>query len=140
MLFPFPLREVPLAFVIKLVWWYWILIRFACQYSFCFLHRIWMRAVLGSVPGCRSFPFNTLNTSCHSLTDQRVSIKISWKPYDDSPVCYLLLYPFAFNNFSLSLIFINLINMHLGMFLLGFILYGTLRFLDLSVYFLSHIM
>ena len=31
----------------------------------------------------------------------------------------------AFNNFSLSLIFANLITMCLGMFLLGFILYGT---------------
>ena len=30
-------------------------------------------------------------------------------------------------------------NMCLGMFLLGFILYGTLRFLDLIDYFLSHI-
>ena len=32
----------------------------------------------------------------------------------------------AFNNFSLSLIFANFITMCLGMFLLGFILYGTL--------------
>ena len=32
----------------------------------------------------------------------------------------------AFNNFSLSLFFANLIIMCLGMFLLGFILYGTL--------------
>ena len=32
----------------------------------------------------------------------------------------------AFNNFSLSLIFANLITMCLGVFLLGFILYGTL--------------
>ena len=32
----------------------------------------------------------------------------------------------AFNNFSLSLIFANLISMCLGVFLLGFILYGSL--------------
>ena len=31
----------------------------------------------------------------------------------------------AFNNFSLSLIFANLITMCLGVFLIGFILYGT---------------
>ena len=45
----------------------------------------------------------------------------------------------AFNIFSLYLIFDSLINMCLSMFLLGFILYGTLRFLDLIDYFPSHI-
>ena len=45
----------------------------------------------------------------------------------------------AFNIFSLYLIFHSLINMCLGLFLLGFILYGTLRFWDLIDYFLSHI-
>ena len=39
---------------------------------------------------------------------------------------------------SLCLIFVSLINMFLGVFLLGFILYGTLGFLDLGGYFLSH--
>ena len=45
----------------------------------------------------------------------------------------------AFNNFSLSLIFAGLITMCLGVFVLGFILYGTLHFLDLGDYFLSHV-
>ena len=45
----------------------------------------------------------------------------------------------AFHIFSLSLIFVSLINMYLSVFLLGFILYGTLCFLDLGRYFLSHI-
>ena len=45
----------------------------------------------------------------------------------------------AFNIFSLYLIFDILINMCLGVFLLGFILYGTLCFLDLIDYFHSHI-
>ena len=45
----------------------------------------------------------------------------------------------AFNNFSLSLIFASLITMCLGVFLLGFILYGTLCFLDLGGCFLSHV-
>ena len=44
----------------------------------------------------------------------------------------------AFNIFSLYLIFDSLINMCLGMFLLIFILCGTLCFLDLIDYFLSH--
>ena len=45
----------------------------------------------------------------------------------------------AFNIFCLYLIFDSLINMCLGVFLLGFILCGTLCFLDLIDYFLSHI-
>ena len=42
----------------------------------------------------------------------------------------------AFNSCSLCLIFVNLINMCLGVFRLGFILFGTLGFLDLGGYFL----
>ena len=45
----------------------------------------------------------------------------------------------AFNILSLSLIFVCLINMYLIMFLTGFILYGTLCFLDLSECFPSHV-
>ena len=45
----------------------------------------------------------------------------------------------VFNIFSLNLIFVSLIKMCLGVFLLGFILYGTLCFLDLGDYFLSHV-
>ena len=45
----------------------------------------------------------------------------------------------AFNIFSLCLIFVSLINMCLNLFLFGFVLYGTLHFLNLTDYFLSHI-
>ena len=45
----------------------------------------------------------------------------------------------AFNILFLSLIFVSLITMCLSVFLLGFILPGTLCFLDLVDYFLSHI-
>ena len=45
----------------------------------------------------------------------------------------------AFNIFPLYLIFDSLINMCLGVFLLGFILYGTLWFLHWIDYFLYHI-
>ena len=49
--------------------------------------------------------------------------------------------PFSFVAFFiLSLIFVSLITMCLGVFLLGFILPGTLCFLDLVDYFLSHVM
>ena len=44
----------------------------------------------------------------------------------------------AFNICSLCLIFVNLINMCLGVFHLGFILFGILGFLDLCDYFLPH--
>ena len=43
------------------------------------------------------------------------------------PLCVICHFSLvAFNNFSLSLIFVNLITMCLGVFLLGFILPGTL--------------
>ena len=45
----------------------------------------------------------------------------------------------AFNILSLCLVFVSLINMCLGVFLLGFILYGTLCFLNLINYFLFHV-
>ena len=41
--------------------------------------------------------------------------------------------------FSLCLVFVSLTSMCLGMFLLGFILYGTLCLLDLIDYFLFHV-
>ena len=39
-------REVPLAFVVKLVWWCWILLIFPGLESFWFLHQIWRRVLL----------------------------------------------------------------------------------------------
>ena len=42
-------REVPLAFVVKVVSWCWILLTFACQENFWFLHQIWIRVLLGRV-------------------------------------------------------------------------------------------
>ena len=44
----------------------------------------------------------------------------------------------AFNIYSLCLMFVNLINMCLGVFHLGFVLFGTLGFLDLGDYFLPY--
>ena len=53
------------------------------------------------------------------------------------PLCVICCFPLAaFNICSLCLIFINLFNMCLGVFCLGFILFGT--FLDLGGYFLPH--
>ena len=77
--------------------------------------------------GCRFFPFGTLNISCHSLLAHRVSAERSAVKCMGFPLyvtcCFSLV---AFNSLYLCLVFVSLINMCLGMFLLGFILYGTL--------------
>ena len=77
--------------------------------------------------GCRFFPFVTLSMAFHSLLACRVSAEKSAVNLMGVPlyvICHFSL--IAFNNFSLSLIFVNLITMCLGMFLLRFILPGTL--------------
>ena len=74
---------------------------------------------------CRFFPFITLNISCHSILYCRVSAERSAVYLMGIPLYVICcFYLFAFNFFSLYLIFDSLINMYLGMFLLGFILYG----------------
>ena len=70
--------------------------------------------------GCRFFPFITLNMPYHSSLTCRVSAEKSAVNLMGVPlyvICHLSLA--AFNVFSLSSIFVSLINMCLGMFLLG---------------------
>jgi len=77
--------------------------------------------------GCRFFPFSTLNISCHSLLPCRVSAERSAVKHMDFPLYVTCCFSLdAFNILSLCLIFISLISMCLGVFLLGFILYETL--------------
>ena len=54
-----------------------------------------------------------------------------------SVICHFSLA--AFNNFSLSLIFANLITVCLGVFLPVYPVWDSLHFLDLGGYFLSHV-
>ena len=77
--------------------------------------------------GCRLFSLITLSMSCHSF--------LAWKVYIDRsavilmgiPLCVICCFSLAaFNICSLCLIFVNLIHMSLGVFHLGFILFGTL--------------
>ena len=76
---------------------------------------------------CRLFSFITLSMSCHSLVARRVSIERSAVILMGIPLCVICYFPLAaFNICSLCLIFINVINMCLGVFCLGFILFGTL--------------
>ena len=77
--------------------------------------------------GCRLFSFITLSMPCHSLLAWRVSIERSAVILMGIPLCVICCFPLAaFNNCSLCLIFVNLINMCLGVFHLGYILFGTL--------------
>ena len=73
--------------------------------------------------GCRFFSFSTLNIFCHSLLTCRVSAERSAvNCMGFSLICYLLLFLAAFNILSLCLISVNLLNIHLDVILLGFIL------------------
>ena len=76
---------------------------------------------------CRFVPFSTLNMSCHSLLACRVSAERTAVKPMGFPLyvscCFSLA---AFNILSLCLVFVSLISMCLGVFLLGFLLYGTL--------------
>ena len=98
-----------------------------------------MRSLLDNL-GCRFFPFITLNISCHSLLACRVSaekLAVNLMGVPLYIICHFSLV--AFNNFSLSLISVNLITMCLGMFLLVLVLlWNSLHFLDLDICFLSH--
>ena len=85
--------------------------------------------------GCRFFPFSTLNISCHSLLACRVSAERSTVKHMGFPLYVTCCFSFAaFNILSLCLTFVSLISMCLGVFLLGFILYGTLCLLELIDY------
>ena len=82
---------------------------------------------------CRFLPFIILNISCHSLLLKGIFVEfllrnqliILW----EFP-CMLPFSPLLFNILSLFLISVSLITLCLGVFLLRFILPGTLHFLD----------
>ena len=79
-----------------------------------------------SNPGCRCFPFSTLNISCHSLLACRVSAERSAVKCMGLPLYITCCFSLVFLILSLSLVFVSLISTCLGVFLLGFILHGTL--------------
>ena len=77
--------------------------------------------------GGRLFSFITLNMSCHYLLASRVSIERSAVILMGILLCVICCFSLVdFNICSLCLIFVNLINMCLGVFRLGLILFGTL--------------
>ena len=102
--------------------------------NFCLSEKLFMSpSILNEILawysnlGCRFLPFSTLNISCHSLLACRVSAERSAVKHMGFPFyatfCFSLA---AFNILSLCLIFVSLISICLRVFLLGFILYGTL--------------
>ena len=126
--FFFFLCRVPLVFVVKLVWWCWILLVLHVCEAFWF-PQIWMSLAGWSILSCRFYPFITLNISCHfpcRVSAEKSADNLMWIP-SYVIYCFSLV---AFNVFSLTLILLSFINMSLIMFLLGFSLYGTLCFLD----------
>ena len=77
--------------------------------------------------GYRFSSFITLSMSYHSLLSQRVSIETSAVILMGIPLCVICFFSLAaFNICSLCLIFVNLSNMCLRVFFLGFILLGAL--------------
>ena len=77
--------------------------------------------------GGRFLPFSTLNISYHSLLACRVSADTSAVKCMGSPLYVTCSFSLAASNIlSLCLVFVSLISMCLGVFFLGFILYGTL--------------
>ena len=128
--------------VVRLVWWYWILLTFFCLSEKLLIFPSILNEILAGYSnlGCIFFPFNTLNISCHSLLACRVSAERSPVKCMGFPLnvtcCFSLA---AFNILSLYLVFVSLISMCLGVFLLGLTLYGTLCLWDLNDYFLFHV-
>ena len=79
-----------------------------------------------SILGCRFFLFITLNILCHSFLVCGVSAEKSADNHMGFPCILFVAFPLLLLIYSMSLIFVSVINMCLSMFLLGFILYGTL--------------
>ena len=76
--------------------------------------------------GCQVFPSSTLNIFCHSLLTCRVSAERSAVKHMEFPLDVNCCFSFAAFNIFFVVFILCLINMCLGMFLLGFIQYGTL--------------
>ena len=83
--------------------------------------------------GCRFSPFSTLNIFCLSLWPAEFLLKDQLLSIWGFPCMLLVASPLLI--LSLCLTFVSLISMCLGVFLLGFILYGTLCLMDLIISF-----
>ena len=95
--------------------------------NFCFSEKLFVSpSILNEILagysnlGCRFFPFNTLNISCHSFWPAEFLLKDQLLSLWDFLCMLLVAFHFAaFNILSLCLVFVSLIRMCLAVFLLG---------------------
>ena len=130
-------REVPLAFVVKLVWWYWILLTFACLESFWFLHQIWMKVLLGRVFLVAGSSLSLLHATPFWLVEFLLGNQlIAWW---DFPCMLFVIFPLFLSIFILSLScqFDYYVSQCVPPWV--FPARDSLHFLDLVDYFLSHV-
>ena len=134
------LREFPLAFLIKLNWWYWTLLAcFGFSVNFWSLHQIWMKVLLGRVFLIAGFPLSLHLIYCSTsfwlaeflLKSQLITL---W----DFP-CKWLAFPLLILIVSLFLNSCHFIYNMSCVFFFGLILFGTLWFMDLHICFLSQV-
>ena len=95
-----------------------------------------------SILGCRFFPYITLSILCHFLLACSVSAEKSADNLMGIPlyvICWFSLVAFNINIFSVSLIFVSLINMCLGVPPWVYPEWDSLCFLDLGDCFLFHV-
>ena len=128
--FNFLLREVPLAFVTKLV-------LLVCR-AFHFSAKSEWESCWVEYFGCSFLLFVTLNTSSTPFWSAQFLLEDKLITLWDFLVCYFIAFPFLLLIFSLR--FFSLVTMCLGMFLLEFVLPEALHFLDLGDCFLSSVM
>ena len=93
--------------------------------------RSWLCTVIWAVGFCFCFcfffPFIIWSMPCHFLLAWRVSIQRSAVILMGIPLCIICCFSLAaFNICYLCLIFVNLINMCLGVFSLEYVMFGTL--------------
>ena len=97
-----------------------------------------MRSLLGTVIWAVGYFLSSLSV-CPAIASwpEQFLLKDQLLSLWESPCVLFVFFSLAtFHICSLYLIFANLINICLGVFCLGFILFGTLGFLDLGAYFL----
>ena len=119
--------ELNCTLVVKLVCWCWRLFTFVCLEFFLFLHQFWMRSLPCTVILIVDFSLSIVSIyPAIPFWPAKFFAKKSAVKHMGFSFYVTCCFSFsAFNRLSLCFIFVSLINMYLGMFLLGFILYGT---------------
>ena len=87
-------REVPLVVLVKLIWWCWILLTFACLESFWFLCQIWTRVLLHRV-------FLVVGASFHHFKYIMPHSLLAYRVYVEKSADNLMGVPFYFAIFPL---------------------------------------